>query len=83
MRTIFNYLRFVVLSVVVVCLSTSCDDDKSVENSVPQGPGIFILNEGSWGKNNASISFYHFDCPPATIFPIPRFFLYANCRPCA
>ena len=62
MKTIFNYLKFAVLSVIVVCVLTSCEKDDKIEKTVPkEGTGVFILSEGSWGGNNTTISFYDFD----------------------
>ena len=61
MKTIFNYLRFAVLSAVFACSLTSCEDDNRIGEELPKGTGVFILNEGTWGNNNSTISFYHFE----------------------
>ena len=63
MKTIFNYLRFAVLSAFFACALTSCEkDDNGGGTSTPkEGTGVFILNEGTWGGNNSTISFYDFD----------------------
>ena len=71
MKTIFNYLRFAVLSTVIVCGFVSCeDDDKGNTNPLPKGEkGVFILCEGSWGESNTFISFYNFESGE-TVFDI-------------
>jgi len=63
MKTVFNYLKFAVLTAFFACALTSCEkDDNGGGKQVPkEGTGVFILNEGTWGGNNSTISFYDFD----------------------
>jgi len=54
--------RILVLVVLVSVLAVSCNKDDEPDY-IPPGPyanGAFISNEGTFGLNNASVSFYDF-----------------------
>jgi WD40 repeat protein len=42
---------------------TACEKDEPTPNPEPveSASGVFILNQGSWGGNNASLSYYDFE----------------------
>jgi len=64
MKKILNELkkRFFLLPLAVSFIA--CENDKPAPDPEPFEPmsgGVFILNQGNWGLNNAGISFYDFE----------------------
>ena len=60
MKKNFNKFSIFMLSVILVSnLLTSCSDDETIKGDYANG--VFITNEGGWGNNNGSISFYSYD----------------------
>lgn len=62
-RIFFNsqlsILNFLIFFFIFLSLSSCEDDDNNTQPIVdPDLKGIFILNEGNYGKNDASLSFY-------------------------
>jgi len=56
MKKIFYLLLLAIIFIV-------CKKDDPIPDSQPVKPvsGVFILNQGSWGQNNAGISYYDFE----------------------
>ena len=51
-KLLFSAILAMTLPVLV-----SCDDNDDVDDKKYEAPyALYVLNEGSWGKNNASIS---------------------------
>ncbi|MGQ1947017.1 YncE family protein [Geofilum sp. OHC36d9] len=50
----------ILLAAFLVLAATSCTDDNETSNSLYTN-GAFILNEGTFGQSNASVSFYSYD----------------------
>jgi len=58
MKQIFRFFYFLLIAVVF----TACEkDDYEPESTIETCSGVFILNQGSWGQNNAGISYYDFE----------------------
>ncbi|MCF8302599.1 MAG: hypothetical protein K9I94_04915 [Bacteroidales bacterium] len=80
MKFILNSLTYVLISTLV--FTTACSDDDfgevSVENSlIDIEEGVFIVNEGNFGQNSSSISFFSYDSLSVT----NNVFFNANNRP--
>lgn len=63
---------------VAVCLCVSCEPIEPLDPEVPssQPPDAWVLNEGGWGMNNASLSWIGFD----DVVAQNRYFLAQNGR---
>ena len=58
-----TFLKYILFSLSVLFFYSSCDDDNLNTPTGPTGPthgGIFILNEGAWTQNNASLTYYNY-----------------------
>jgi hypothetical protein len=64
MKKKFDLLKgFFYCSILVLGL-TACEEDDPIatpEPVIPGSYGVFILNEGSWGGNNAGVSYHNFE----------------------
>ena len=72
MNRLFIFLALTVL----LCVSCEKDKDKP-QGSYLTGNGVFIINEGNFGKGNGSISFYSYD----SVKMFNNLFSNANSRP--
>ncbi len=56
-------IYLLLLGIAIILASTSCDKNEKDPVIVPTETteGYYILNTGSWGKNNASLSYYDFE----------------------
>ncbi|MBC8052321.1 MAG: YncE family protein [Sphingobacteriaceae bacterium] len=60
MNIISRFKLSAVLALVGVFVFSSCRKDKEAEPYVQVTSGVFVLNEGGWGANNASLSYFDF-----------------------
>ncbi len=53
-------MRYFLILIALIILLSSCitDPSSSKFEVIPEIDGVYIVNEGSWGENNSSISFY-------------------------
>lgn len=61
MKNLLNSLKWVLPLLFVTLTFTHCTDEGEKDTDVQSPNGVFILNQGSDGDNNASLSFYDFD----------------------
>ncbi len=63
MKQIFNYLKWTIFCSLVVSgtLFTSCESEDEPGVVTSLGKGVFVLNEGGQGKNNAGLTFRSFE----------------------
>jgi DNA-binding beta-propeller fold protein YncE len=55
-----NFAANTLLAATLIFVAISCSDDEETSDGIYTN-GAFILNEGSYGQSNASVSFYDFD----------------------
>jgi hypothetical protein len=63
MKNLFNLFRISAYCLLSVCCFTACEEDDPIDTPdiiVPTS-GVFILNQGKMGVNNAGISYYDFN----------------------
>ncbi|GHV09969.1 hypothetical protein FACS1894162_1970 [Bacteroidia bacterium] len=59
--------KFLYLFVLLIGLASCENEDPLIDPPyVPGSEGVFILNEGSWGGNNASLTYYNFNTATKT-----------------
>ena len=63
MEKIFNVLKGSFYFLLIAMGFTACEKDDPTPNPEPGETvsGVFILNQGGWGENNAGISYYDFE----------------------
>lgn len=66
MKRNFIYLVFAVFAVFSFIACDSDDDNNSGGGGDVTGNGCYILNQGNWGSNDASIQYYDFETSTAT-----------------
>ena len=57
MKQIIRFFYFLLIAIGF----TSCEKDDPIPEPGETYSGVFILNQGSWGQNNAGISYYDFE----------------------
>jgi hypothetical protein len=70
-------LNYLFIALVFTVVLTSCHKDKVPQKSgapIPQRAGIYILNQGDFGDNNSTLTYYNY----ANKQLIPDFFAAAN-----
>jgi YVTN family beta-propeller protein len=69
MKKTVDLLKVCVYCTLLVLGFTACEEDDPVpapDPYVPGSHGVFILNEGSWGLNNAGLSYHNFEAGTTT-----------------
>jgi DNA-binding beta-propeller fold protein YncE len=63
MKRKFDLLKTILLCFIFCAGFTACESDDPIDNqgTTPSASGVFILNQGRYGSNNAGISYYDFE----------------------
>jgi YVTN family beta-propeller protein len=63
MKKCLDLLNGFLYFLVITMAFTACEEEDPIlnEKPVPGAHGVFILNEGGWGKNNAGLSYHNFE----------------------
>ncbi|MDR3218047.1 MAG: hypothetical protein LBU22_03565 [Dysgonamonadaceae bacterium] len=64
MKQLFYMMKWPVVFAILALIFTACEKDDPIPENEPYIPGshgVFILNEGSMGKNNAGLSYFNFE----------------------
>ncbi|GHT56825.1 hypothetical protein AGMMS49982_23860 [Bacteroidia bacterium] len=67
----FRVFKTLIISACVMGVLMACDEDNETLTSkvvvpIPDGPGVYILNEGAIGGNNSSLTHYNFGTQATT-----------------
>ena len=62
MKNVIDVLKVVFYSLFFLFVFAACEENEPAPNPEPveSESGVFILNQGRWGENNASLSYYDF-----------------------